>query len=444
MGRRAAPFCSRHLTSAAVSSFLFATQPITGHVVPAVPVIRTLVARGHDVRWYAGKKFRNRVEGAGAEFVAYERAYDYDDADYDAAFPGRSELKGLAQLRYDFLNLFIKQIEPQCHDLEAELARRPADVVAGDPSVGAAFMVNERGGPPNAVYNITCLGINGREVAPFGLGLMPSGSLAGRARNRALEFLAPNVIFRTVSQEIERQCKVLGVAPRKFTGVLLSPFLFLQPTAEAFEYRRSDLPPQVHFIGALLPDAPDDFTPPAWWPEVVDTPRPVVLVTQGTVATRAEELVAPTVEALAGDDVLVIAAGADPAALPVVPANARVERFVPFKPLMPMVDVYVTNGGFGGVQYALSNGVPVVAGGKTEDKAEIANRVAYSGCGINLRTATPTAEQVGGAVRKVLDHPGYRESARRIQAELAAKDAATEAAVLLERLAETGAPVLRG
>lgn len=426
-----------------MGSFLFATQPITGHVVPAVPIIRKLVERGHDVRWYVGRKFRSRAEAAGAEVVAYEKAYDYDDADYDAAFPGRSQLKGLDQLRYDFLNLFIKQIELQYHDLQAELARRPADVTVGDPSVGATFMVNERGGPPNAVYNITCLGINGREVAPFGLGLMPSGSLAGRARNRALEFLAPNVIFRKVSQEIERQCKGLGVAPRKFTGVLLSPFLFLQPTAEAFEYRRSDLPPQVHFIGALLPDAPDDFTPPAWWPEVVDKQRPVVLVTQGTVATKAEELVAPTVEALAGDDVLVIAAGADPAALGTVPTNARVERFVPFKPLMPMVDVYVTNGGFGGVQYALSNGVPVVAGGKTEDKAEIANRVAYSGCGINLKTATPTAAQVGAAVRKILHDPAYRESAGRIRAELAAKDAATEAVSLLERLAETKAPVVR-
>ena len=46
-------------------------------------------------------------------------------------------------------------------------------------------------------------------------------------------------------------------------------------------------------------------------------------------------------------------------------------------------------------------------------------------------------------VRKVLADPSYRESAERIQAELAAKDAATTAATLLERLAETKAPVLR-
>lgn len=426
-----------------MSSFLFATQPITGHVVPAVPIIRELVTRGHDVRWYVGKKFQERVEAAGAQFVPCERAYDYDDADYDAAFPGRSQLKGLDQLRFDLLHVFIRQFEPQHRDIQAELDRRPADVTVGDPTVGSLFTVKALGGPPNAVYNITCLGIGGREVAPFGLGLLPSGSPGGRLRNRALEFIAPNVIFRKASQEIGRVCKALGVAPRKFTGVLLSPYLFLQPTAEAFEYRRSDLPPQVHFIGALLPDAPEDFTPPAWWPEVVDKQRPVVLVTQGTVATKADELVAPTMDALAGDDVLVLAAGVDPAALGDVPANARVERFVPFKPLMPMVDVYVTNGGFGGVQFALSNGVPVVAGGKTEDKAEIGNRVSYSGCGVNLKTATPTAQQVGDAVRTILADPAYREGARRIEAELAAKDAATEAADLLERLAETRSPVLR-
>lgn len=426
-----------------MSSFLFVTQPITGHIVPAVPIIRTLVGRGHDVRWYTGKKFRDRVEAAGAEFLPFERAYDYDDSDYDGAFPGRSKLKGLDQLRFDLLHVFINQLQPQHLDMQAALDERPADVIVSDPTVGAAFTLNEQGGPVNAVLNITCLGIGGREVAPFGLGLPPSGSVAGRARNRTLDFLAPNVVFRKASQAIEQQCKLLGAAPRKFTGVLLSPYLFLQPTAEAFEYRRSDLPPQVHFIGALLPDAPDDFTPPAWWAEVVDKKRPVVLVTQGTVATRADELVAPAVSALAGDDVLVIAAGADPAAIGTVPANARVERFVPFKPLMPMVDVYVTNGGFGGVQFALSNGVPLVAAGKTEDKAEIGNRVTYSGCGINLKTATPTAQQVGDAVRTILADPSYRENARRIQAELSAKDAPAEAADLLERLAETRAPVLR-
>ncbi len=429
-----------------MARFLFATQPITGHVVPALSMVGELVARGHEVRWYVGEKFRSKVEATGARFEGYREAKDYDDKDYDAAFPGRSALKGLDQIRFDFVNLFAKQIGPQHRDLQALVKDWAPDVTVGDPSVFATFTLHELGGPPNAVYNITCLGISGGSVAPFGLGLMPNGSPVGRARNRALEFLAPNVVFRKVSQEIARQCEAIGARPRKFRGVLLSPYLFIQPTTEGFEYPRPDLPLQVHFVGALLPDPPDGFERPAWWGEVEARDRPVVLVTQGTVANDPAELIGPALRGLAGRDVLVIAAGvADPSRLgpAEVPANARVERFVPFKPLMPLIDVYVTNGGFGGVQFALANGVPVVAGGTTEDKPEIGNRVAFSGAGINLKTKRPRPEPVAEAVDRLLADDCYRAAARRLQAELSAHDAPREAADLLESLATTAVPVLR-
>lgn len=428
-----------------MARFLLATQPITGHVVPALPVVHTLVGRGHEVAWYAGQKFRSQVEAAGARFAPYREAYDYDDDDFDAAFPGRGRLAGLSQIKFDFINVFMKQISPQHHDIEALLREFPADVIVGDPSLFAPFSINEKGGPPNAVYNVSCLGIKGRDVAPFGLGILPSSSSLGRLRNRMLYFLSSNVIFRAVSDEFGRQCVRVGVRRRKFEGVLVSPYLFLEPTVPSFEYPRGDLPPQVHFIGALLPDAPGHFSTPAWWDEVVHKKRPVVLVTQGTVATNARELIAPTLQALADIDVLVIAAGVkDTTALGLDPPpdNARVEPFVAFKPLLPHVDLYVTNGGFGGVQFALAHGVPIVAGGTTEDKPEINNRIAYSGVGINLKTNTPTPEQVREAVMAVLSDSRYRQKARQIQVEIASHDAPREAALLLEQLAGTKKPVL--
>ncbi len=205
------------------------------------------------------------------------------------------------------------------------------------------------------------------------------------------------------------------------------------------------MPPQVYFIGAMLPEAPTEFEPPGWWGEVIDKKEPVVLVTQGTVATDAEQLFAPTLKALAGEDVLVIAVGVtseDLGAIGEVPANASVEAFIPFKPLLPHVDLYITNGGFGGVHYALANGVPIVSGGTTEDKPEICNRVAYSGVGINLKTNKPTPEQIQEAVKRMLSEPRYRQRVRELQAELAQHDAPTEAATLLERLADTQRPVV--
>jgi UDP:flavonoid glycosyltransferase YjiC (YdhE family) len=171
----------------------------------------------------------------------------------------------------------------------------------------------------------------------------------------------------------------------------------------------------------------------------------VVLVTQGTAATDARQLIAPTLTALAPENVLLIAAGVkaeEPTGTDSVPANARLEAFVPFKALMPHVDLYITNDGFGGVHHALANGVPIVCGGTTEDKPEICNRVAFSGVGINLKTNKPTPEQVHKAVKQVLAEPGYRQRAHQLQAELAQHDAPAEAVTLLERLADTQRPVV--
>ena len=41
--------------------------------------------------------------------------------------------------------------------------------------------------------------------------------------------------------------------------------------------------------------------------------------------------------------------------------------------------MFVTNGGYGGVQYALRYGVPIVATGGKEDKPEVGGRVVVVG-----------------------------------------------------------------
>jgi UDP:flavonoid glycosyltransferase YjiC (YdhE family) len=150
------------------------------------------------------------------------------------------------------------------------------------------------------------------------------------------------------------------------------------------------------------------------------------------------------VAGLAGEDLLVVVAGASPEALGLdrIPDNARIAPFIPFGLVLPHADVFVTNGGFGGVHYALANGVPLVVAAGSEEKPEIANRVARTGAGRNLKTGSPTARQVRDAVNEVLRTPAYRQQARRLQAELARHDGPTEAALLLEELAATKRPVV--
>ena len=99
-----------------------------------------------------------------------------------------------------------------------------------------------------------------------------------------------------------------------------------------------------------------------------------------------------------------------------LPANARAAEFLPYDQLLPKTDVFVTNAGFGGTQYALSHGVPIVAAGDTEDKPEVSMRAEWAGVGVNLRTGTPTPDAIRAGVERVLaDHglPRARAGARR-------------------------------
>jgi UDP:flavonoid glycosyltransferase YjiC (YdhE family) len=169
-----------------------------------------------------------------------------------------------------------------------------------------------------------------------------------------------------------------------------------------------------------------------------------VLVTQGTVRNEDVALFDPAIKALADLDVqVVLSTGRGALTLPDhLPSNIRVVDYVPFVELMPHVDAYVTNGGYGGVQMALANGVPIVVAGATEDKPEVGARVAWSGAGIRL-PGKASASAIRRAVQRVLHEDRYRTNARRLAAEVATYDAGRQGAELLEQLAVSQAPVLR-
>jgi UDP:flavonoid glycosyltransferase YjiC (YdhE family) len=436
-----------------MARFLVGTMAAHGHVNPGLPIARKLVERGHEVWWYTGKSFQPAIEATGARYVPMKTAPDYRDRsrfseeDVKTIFRDGERLTGLARVKWEIKLVFYDPIPGQVHDLEEVLREFPADVLLADPSFVGASCIHERGGPPWAAYGLSVLTFSSRDTAPFSLGLLPSNSAIGRLRNRILHLLLERVLLRDVSAYLNMIRGRLGLPPtrRAFFENALSPFLYLQGSTRAFEYPRSDLPPQVHFIGPFLPVAPEHFTSPAWWDDL-KTGQPVVHVTQGTVATHSDDLIVPTIKALAGEGVLVVATtggkSVDSVKLESLPSNVRIEEFIPYYYLMPHVDVMVTNGGYGGVQCALANGVPLVIAGQTEDKAEIANRVAWTGVGINLKTSTPKPEQILEAVRKVMGEPEYKRSAMLVQAEVDKHDAPHDAAELLEQFAETKEPVL--
>lgn len=253
--------------------------------------------------------------------------------------------------------------------------------------------------------------------------MLPARGPLGVLRNRALHAVVERVAFAAPQRAAQDMVRAAGGEPSGtfFLGWPADADAVVQLTVPGLEYPRPDVVTPVRFVGPPRP-APGNGDLPAWWGDL-DTRRPVVHVTQGTVANEdPTQLLVPTLRALAGEDVLVVAAtgGRPVGSLGPLPANARAAEYLPYDALLPRTSVLVTNGGYGGVHHALRHGVPVVVAGKTEDKAEVAARVAWTGAGVRLRTSTPRPGQVRRAVRRLLDDPSYARASQRLGEHIAA------------------------
>ncbi|MEU6561984.1 glycosyltransferase [Nocardia nova] len=403
-----------------MTSVLLTATPVRSHVTPLLAVAESLISAGDRVRFLTGARFRDDVLATGADYLPLPAEADYDDRDIDAAFPGRRGLSGPAGIRYDMKEIFLRPVPAQLRAVREAVAAEPTDAILAESMFAAAAVLSGMPRPQRPLLvnlGILPLALKHPDVAPFGLGIAPKPGRLGRIRNALLTAGAEKVIFAPVQRyanEIAR-AETGQELPRFFLDWPAGADHIVQFTVPEFEYVRSGLPDTVHFVGPVARSRPSTMPVPAWWGDLDG--RRVVHVTQGTVATGAWNLVEPTVRALADEDVIVVVAtGGRPVdTLPHdLPANVRAAEFLPYDRLLPQTDVFVTNGGYGGVHYALEHGVPIVVAGRTEDKTEVSARAAWAGVGIDLRTDEPAPERVSAAVRTVLADDRYRLRAKAI------------------------------
>src|SRR3712207_5091851 len=140
--------------------------------------------------------------------------------------------------------------------------------------------------------------------------------------------------------------------------------------------------------------------PPDWLEEIS---RPLVLVTCSTEFQNDGKLVRAALEGLVGEDVeiVVTTAGVDPSSF-TPPPNARVERFVPHRPVLERAACVVCHGGMGITQKALAAGVPVCVVPFGRDQFEVARHVEVADAGTRLPAGRLRPDRLRAAVREAL------------------------------------------
>ena len=402
-----------------MATILAYTSPALGHLFPMTPLLLELRDRGHRVHVRTLGDQVDLMTSLGLEASAIdERIATVIHPDWEASNPKEALLVAV--------RTFAERGRYDGPDLDAAIEAVRPDLLIVDINSWGALNAAEASGLPRVIFSPFTPPLKSRGVPPFGPGLKPQHGLRGRIRDGIVRPLVIGVAERTMRPDVNRLRASHGLQPvRGADDFFRQGQLMLVTTAEPFEYPHPDWAPDVQMIGASPWEPAQE--PPTWLDEI---DRPVVLVTTSSEFQDDGVLVRTALEALADEPVSVVAtmpAGVEDGLT--VPANARVEQFVPHGPLLDRAAVAVTHGGMGATQKALLRGVPVCVVPFGRDQMEVARRVEVSGSGTRLPAGKLTPERLRESVRQAMT---CTEGARRVAAGFAAAGGAAAGADAIE------------
>jgi MGT family glycosyltransferase len=374
----------------------------SGNVFPAVEMLVELHRRGHELHLRGGTSEVGRLGALGLRAAPIDsRIEDFEIEDWRA----RSQVDSLRRLARAYAALAAFELP----DLRNAISQVRPDALVVDINCHGGMYAAEASGLPWAVFCPYPPAFRSADAPPHGVGWRPARGPLGRTRDRLWRRLGDRIAAPELRPFNELRSG-LGLTPiEKFDEQYLKSDIFIAFTAEPFEYPRSDWPPQVRLVGPGLWEPPAG--PPAW---LEAETRPIVLITASTAYQRDDKLVATALDALADERFAVVATtGAlDPSTFD-PPPNARVEAFLPHRPILERAACVVCHGGHGITVKALSCGVPVCVVPFCRDQFDVARRVEMSDAGVRLHHRRLSAKRLRSVVHRTLTkRAGAQQTAR--------------------------------
>ncbi|GAA3621959.1 glycosyltransferase [Microlunatus ginsengisoli] len=385
---------------------LFSCTPLTGHLLPLLPLARAAARAGHEVVIASGPDLCAEIERQG--FAAWPVGPSMAEirALMAGTVPEPGTAPGPERVFASALGMFIRPSGSRAVELRLRAEDWRPDVVVQEPyELGAGFVQ-----PATGRRIVHGLGADYPRFADFVA--MGHGQLSA----------------------------MLGL-PDPHRAYLDAPYLDpfparLQPPVRPWRDIRPIRPEAgIPVTGAADSGAtlPESFRRLPY--------ERTVYLTLGTVFTAIERWRAllAGVASLPVNVVATTGPGLDPAELGSLPTNVAAECFVPQALILPHCSAVVCHAGAGTVLGALSAGLPLVLLPAGADQFQNAAAVVRAGAGIMLAPEEVSAATVAAAVRTVLDDAARRDAARLLGRDLAALPSADDA--LADVLSEARATV---
>ena len=368
-----------------MSKIVFFCIPAHGHTNPTLGVVRELVRRGHQVKYYSYEPFRAVIEAAGADFVpcdAYDAQLGLTPKD------GERIGKDLAFSTHVLVETTLALNDMVCRDMAAW---QPDCIVADSMAAWGKAVALKLGIP--FVSSTTTFAFN-----------QESAKIMKQSFRELLAFFAamPKINrdvrrLQATGYPVKSVLDLIQNDQNTHTIVYTSPEF--QPCAESFSDKYA-------FVGPSVRPARE---------QVTKTHEKLVYVSMGTVVNDRLALYRNCIAALAGEDVQVILSvgeQVDIAALGPLPENVSVYPKVDQIAVLEQADAFLSHCGMNSASESLYFGVPLLCYPQTKEQGGVAARVTALGAGIMLEN--PSVSCIKAAVKLLLSDTKIKANAEEI------------------------------
>lgn len=368
-----------------MSKIVFFCIPAHGHTNPTLGVVRELVRRGHQVKYYSYEPFRSVIEAAGANFVpcdAYDAQLGLTPKD------GERIGKDLAFSTHVLVETTLALNDMVCRDMAAW---QPDCIVADSMAAWGKAVALKLGIP--FVSSTTTFAFN-----------QESAKIMKQSFRELLAFFAamPKINrdvrrLQATGYPVKSVLDLIQNDQNTHTIVYTSPEF--QPCADSFSDKYA-------FVGPSVRPARE---------QVTKSHEKLVYVSMGTVVNDRLALYRNCIAALAGENVQVILSVGDQvdiAALGPLPENVSVYPQVDQIAVLEKADAFLSHCGMNSASESLYFGVPLLCYPQTKEQGGVAARVTALGAGLMLDN--PTQSAIKAAVKLLLSDTKIKANAEEI------------------------------
>ncbi len=356
--------------------------PAHGHTNPMLAVVRELVGRGDDVRFYSFGEFKEKIERTGAVFVNCDKYLP------ELSTKEEENLKKVSTTEMTIQDIRITVAMDEF--LHGEFTSWGPDVVYTD---SVCFW-----GKLNAwKYDVPMV----VSTSTFAFNRMSSTYM----KNSPAEIAGLIFGMPRVSKELNK-LKPLGY---KINGVLALVQSDNQTdsivyTSKKFQPYSESFSDHYTFVGpSLLTDTKPDK----------DHKTPLLYISLGTVINDRPDFYKKCIEAFKDENINVLIScgnSVDIGELGKLSDNIKVEPYVDQLDVLSRADAFITHCGMNSVSESLYMATPMVLYAQTNEQEAVARRVREIGAGIDLKDDSVAG--IKNAVKTILNMESYGNSAQ--------------------------------